>query len=61
MSFALLFAVLMLLWLFFGITSNWPAAGAAAGPSYRPLGGTLLLFVLLLLLGWKTFGPLLHP
>lgn len=50
----LCFWILMLLWLVFGIWSNWPASGD--GRSFRPLGGTVLLFVLLLLLGWQTFG-----
>lgn len=53
MSFALLFAVLMILWLVFGI---WPQR-SSTGPFY----GGLILFVLLLLLGWKVFGPLVHP
>lgn len=45
----------MLFWLFFGLWSQWPAPGE--GPTrYRPLGGTLLLFVLLLLIGWQIFG-----
>ena len=57
MTFGNAFWVLMLLWLFFGFWSNWPV-----GPtSYRPLGGSLLLFILLGLLGWHEFGPPLHP
>jgi len=43
----------MLLWLVFGLWSNWPAP--------RPIGGTLLLFILLVILGWKVFGPPVHP
>jgi hypothetical protein len=58
MSFALLFAVLMLAWLFFGLFGSWP--GAAPNP-HRPFYGNGVLFVLLLLLGWKVFGPLLFP
>jgi hypothetical protein len=57
MSFALIYWILMLFWLFFGLWSNWPAAGSP----FRPLGGTLLLFILLVLLGWKVFGPPVHP
>jgi len=53
MSFALLFAILMILWAFFGFRT---------GPNPRwPYAGNLVLFVLLLLLGWKVFGPLIHP
>ena len=55
MSFALLFAVLMILWAVFGL-SSWPA-----DPVRRPFYGNLVLFILLLLLGWKVFGPLVHP
>lgn len=57
MTFALLFWILMLFWLVFGLWSQWPAAGQPL----RPLGGTLLLFILLVLLGWKVFGAALHP
>ena len=28
---------------------------------WGPVGNTMLLFVLFLLLGWKTFGPPIHP
>jgi len=58
MSFSLIYWILMLLWFVFGLWSNWPAPNS--GGPLRPLGGTLLLFVLLLLLGWKTFGPPVH-
>lgn len=51
------FWVLMLLWLVFGLWSGWPTAGT---PNYRPLGSTLLLFILLGLLGWHAFGAPLH-
>lgn len=45
--------ILMLIWLIFYLWVNWPI-------NPRPLGGTLLLFILLLLLGWRVFGPPLH-
>ena len=48
MSFALAFWILMLVWLVFGIWQTWP--------NYQASGGNLLLFVLLLILGWHTFG-----
>ncbi len=60
MSFALLFWILMLLWLLFGLISTWPSSTQAPG-FCRPMVNTLLLFVLLALLGWKAFGPALHP
>ncbi len=52
MPIGILFYVLMLLWLVFGLWWNWPVEG-----KYGPIGGNLLLFLLLLLLGWKVFGP----
>jgi flagellar biosynthesis/type III secretory pathway M-ring protein FliF/YscJ len=52
MTMGLLFWILMLLWLLFGLWSNWP--------NYRPLGNNLLLFILLHLLGWKAFGAPIH-
>lgn len=52
MSFGLIYWILMLLWLVFGLWSSWP--------NYKASGGNLLLFILLLLLGWKVFGPPVH-
>jgi hypothetical protein len=49
---AFLFWLLMLLWLLFGLYWTWPADGRA----FAPVGGNLLLFILLFLLGWKLFG-----
>lgn len=53
MSFALCYWILMLGWLVFGLWATWPAQPRLAG-------GTVLLFILLILLGWKTFGPPIH-
>lgn len=53
MTIGLIFWILMLFWLVFGAYSNWP--GISSG-QYAPLGNSLLLFILLLLLGWSTFG-----
>jgi hypothetical protein len=55
MSMGLIFWVLMLLWLVFGFWSNWPGF-AGTSNQYAPVGGTVLLFILLLLLGWAEFG-----
>lgn len=52
MSIGLLFWILMLFWLLFRGWGHW--SGSPAG--YYPLGGDLLLFILLLLLGWGEFG-----
>jgi hypothetical protein len=59
MTFAILYWILMLFWLVFGLWSNWPAPGAP-NTAFRPLGGTVLLFVLLLILGWRVFGTPVH-
>jgi len=53
MALGLAFWILMLLWLVFGFWSNW--SNFAQG-QFAPLGGSLLLFILLLLLGWQAFG-----
>jgi hypothetical protein len=47
----------MILWFLFGLWSN--RAVFTAG-DYGPLGGNLLLFVLLALIGWRLFGPVLQ-
>jgi len=52
MSMGLVYWILMLLWLVFGLWWHWP--------NYGPMGSSLILFILLLLLGWKVFGPPIH-
>lgn len=52
MTLGLAFWILMLLWLAFGLWQNW---GNQWG-----MGGSVLQFVLFLLLGWKTFGAPIH-
>jgi len=52
MPMGLMFWILMLLWLVFGLVWHFsPTFG-----TYGPLGSTLLLFLLFLLLGWQVFG-----
>lgn len=53
MPMGILFWVLMLLWFFFGLYVN---REGIRGGAYGPVGGNLLLFVLLGLLGWRCFG-----
>jgi hypothetical protein len=57
MSFGLAFWILMLLWLVFGWFYN--SSPGTFGP-YGWAGHSLLLFVLLGLLGWRVFGPILQ-
>lgn len=52
MSLGLAFWVIMLVWLVFQLWTNWP--------NLRAGGGNLILFILLLILGWAQFGAPLH-
>ena len=52
MSIGLAFWIIMLLWLVFGTWWSWP--------NHYAVGGNLMLFILLVLLGWKVFGPPIH-
>ena len=54
MTIGFLFWLLMILWFLFGLYWNWPRNGSQ--PGYSVVGGNLLLFILLFLLGWKVFG-----
>jgi hypothetical protein len=51
MPIGILFWVLMIFWLIFGTWNNWP--------NHYLVGGNVLLWVLLALLGWHDFGPIL--
>lgn len=51
MTMGLIYWVLMLIWLVFGILIYNGYAG-----HYGAIGNTVLLFVLFVLLGWKVFG-----
>jgi len=52
MSIGLLYWILMILWAIFGVFPGFPKDQAG----WKPFGGSLLLFILLFLLGWRTFG-----
>lgn len=53
MTLALLFWVLMIIWLVFGLWRDWPG-----GP--KVFGGHILVFILLAVLSWAVFGPAIH-
>ncbi len=53
MTLAIIFWILMLLHIVFGF---WGTPRTAGVPFYRAYGSDLLLFVLLLILGWAAFG-----
>jgi hypothetical protein len=59
MTLALCFWVLMLLWFVWGCTDYMKTAGPI-GQALKTVAPNVLLFILLLLLGWQTFGPPLH-
>ena len=50
---SILFWVIMLLWLVLGLWSTWPNIRAGVP--------NLILFLLLLILGWRVFGAPLQP
>jgi hypothetical protein len=57
MTRGLLFWVLMILWLVFGIFYFWPSAGGSGFVVFAPMGNHLLEFVLFAIVGWQVFGP----
>jgi hypothetical protein len=58
MSRGLLFWIIMILLLLSALWSYWPTGGLGVG--YLSLGFPIILWVLLALLGWKVFGPILR-
>jgi hypothetical protein len=56
-SIGLLYWILYVIAVIFGPLAAWPRDPATG---WRPFGGSLLLFVLLFLIGWKLFGPILN-
>lgn len=53
MSIGFIFWLIMILWFVFGLLPQYPQGPT---PAWRPFGGSLLLFILLFLLGWRAFG-----
>lgn len=53
MTIGFIFWFIMLLWLLFAIAWNQNWAGTSA---WGPMGNSVLLFILFLLLGWHSFG-----
>jgi len=58
MSIAFLFWLVMILWLLFGLWLGRPASGAPW--NWSPVGGTVILWILLFMLGWRVFGFPIH-
>lgn len=57
MSAALFFWILMILWFFLGAAPYFSESGRA---NWRGGAGSLLLYVIIFLIGWKVFGWPLH-
>ena len=57
MSLGLMYWILMLVWLVFGIWIKWPNR---QNEGVRTSGGGVMLFILLLILGWHVFGAPIH-
>lgn len=57
MTLQLAFWLLMFIWLIFGLIWNYRPTMVG---TYGPVGSTLLLFMLLVLLGWAVFGAPVH-
>ena len=54
------FWIIYVICVIFGFWAWWPAAPApnqAGWVGFRPLGGLLVIFILIGLLGWQVFGP----
>ena len=60
MPLGILFWTLMIIWFVFGVWWAWPGQAQAPYAGYFPIGNTVLLFILFLLLGWHAFGPPIH-
>jgi hypothetical protein len=56
MTLGLAYWIIMLIWFVFGLAAHFGFVAAGVGV----LGGTLMLFVLFVLLGWQVFGAPLH-
>ena len=56
MSLGLAYWIVMLVWVVFNAWSIYPAGAAGIKAS----GGSLVLLLLLILLGWQVFGAPLH-
>lgn len=57
MPIGILYWFLMILWFLFGL---WWNGNELKTGNYGVFGGNLLLFILLGLLGWRVFGPVLQ-
>lgn len=57
MTLGLAFAILILIWVAFGIF-RW--RGTPPGPARAAFGNDFLILILFILIGWQIWGPLLH-
>ena len=54
MPLAILFWMIMILWVIFLVWAGYPTR------DWRFAGGGLIVFVLLAVLGWRVFGPVIQ-
>ena len=59
MTLGIAFWILMLLWLVLGAYPFWNKSSPAP-VNWGLAGGGIVLFILLVLLGWHSFGPPIH-
>jgi hypothetical protein len=59
MDLQLLFWVLYIITLILSCWMGWPD-GAPTRATMRPLGGALIVYILIGILGWAVFGPAIH-
>jgi hypothetical protein len=48
--------ILILLWFLFGLFAGWPVSDDRSPKAFFPLGNSLLLFILFVIIGIKLFG-----
>jgi hypothetical protein len=54
MTFALLYAIILVVW-----AITW-FSGWGGGP-WAPFANNFVIWLLFVLIGWRVFGPLIHP
>jgi hypothetical protein len=59
MPVGLAYWIVMFLWFLFGFV--WPFWRAGAAAADLTVASNALVFILLLMIGWKLFGPPFHP
>ncbi len=61
MSLGMCFWIVMLILLIYGPAAFWPSGPAPGRAWVGPMGFSFIIWLLFFLVGWKSFGPPLHP